>query len=110
MADDYLQVTTTTDSQSHARLLARGVVEARLAACVQVLGPLESTYWWKGEMEEAVEWMCLMKTTTAAYSALEAFLRRSHTYETPEITASPVSRGSAGYLDWISAEVGQPSG
>ena len=104
MADTYLQVTTTTDSQSHAQHLARAVVEVRLAACVQVVGPLESTYWWKGQMEAAVEWMCLMKTTAAAYPALEAFLRQAHTYETPEITASPISEGSAGYLAWITAE------
>ncbi len=78
MADVYLQVTTTTESQSHARQLARSIVQARLAACVQVLGPIESTYWWNGEVEEAREWLCLMKTTATTYSALEAFIRTAH--------------------------------
>lgn len=110
MADAYLQVTTTTDSQAHALQLGRSVVQARLAACVQILGPIDSVYRWKGEVEEAREWMCLMKTTAANYPALEAFIEKAHTYETPEITASPISMGSAGYLRWISTETSSSSG
>ncbi|HVL51398.1 MAG TPA: divalent-cation tolerance protein CutA [Actinomycetota bacterium] len=110
MADVYLQVTTTTESQSHAQQLARSVVQARLAACVQVLGPIASTYWWEGEIEDATEWLCLMKTTAATYPALEAFIQSAHTYEVPEITASPITMGSAGYLSWISGETGGSPG
>lgn len=110
LSDAYLQVTTTTESEAHARQLARSIVRARLAACVQVLGPIESVYWWEGEVEEAREWMCLMKTTAAAYPSLEEFIRNAHSYETPEITASPISNGSESYLSWIRRETGGSTG
>jgi periplasmic divalent cation tolerance protein len=104
MADEYLQVTTTTETEAEARDLARSIVEARLAACGQVLGPIRSTYWWGGGVETADEWMCLLKTTAARFDALVAHIKTRHAYETPEITASPITRGSPDYLAWISAE------
>lgn len=104
MTESYLQVTTTTESETHARTLARQIVEARLAACVQVMGPIPSTYWWNNEVEMAQEWLCLMKTRTSNYPSLEAFIRERHTYETPEITASEIVMGSEEYLDWIGKE------
>ena len=104
MTESYLQVTTTTESETHARTLARQIVEARLAACVQVMGPIESTYWWNDEVEMAQEWLCLMKTTASSYPALEEFIRERHTYETPEITASEIAMGSEEYLEWIGKE------
>ncbi|HEX2052233.1 MAG TPA: divalent-cation tolerance protein CutA [Actinomycetota bacterium] len=104
MTGDCLQVTTTTESEADARRLARAAVEARLAACVQVVGPIESTYWWKGRLEQAREWMCLAKTTSDAYPALESFLLANHPYDTPEITACVLDRGSDSYLSWIREE------
>jgi periplasmic divalent cation tolerance protein len=104
--DTYLQVTTTTESQAHAQELARAIVEARLAACVQVMGPIQSTYWWKDEIEIGQEWLCLMKTTGDRYPALEAFIKEKHSYETPEIVASEVTLGSGEYLEWIGRETG----
>lgn len=106
----FLQVTTTTETEQDALRLARQVVEARLAACVQVLGPIHSTYRWKGGVEEAAEWMCLMKTSTATYPHLETYLLAAHPYETPEITATPLLRGSAAYLRWIAAETSSRRG
>lgn len=105
----FLQVTTTTESHEHAQDLARSIVEARLAACVQVMGPIQSTYWWKDEIELGQEWLCLMKTTAARYPALEAFIKDRHTYETPEIVASEVSMGSNEYLEWIGVETDKPA-
>jgi periplasmic divalent cation tolerance protein len=107
LADSYLQVTTTTESRTHAQALARTIVKARLAACVQVLGPIESTYWWNDEVETAEEWMCLMKTTARRYPQLEQLIRSQHTYEVPEITASPIALGSDEYLEWIGRETGE---
>lgn len=104
MADTYVQVSTTTDSRDDAKRLAREVVERRLAACAQVLGPIDSVYWWQGAVESAAEWLCLMKTTSVRLDALIAHLRAGHGYENPEITAVPISAGSADYLDWISQE------
>lgn len=110
MTESYLQVTTTTESETHARALARQIVEARLAACVQVMGPIQSTYWWNNEVEMAQEWLCLMKTTVLSYPALEEFIREHHTYETPEITASEIAMGSDEYLEWIGKEADNTGG
>jgi periplasmic divalent cation tolerance protein len=106
MADAYLQVSTTTDSPEAATALARSLVQARLAACVQVLGPVASTYWWRGQVETADEWLCVAKTTADQFDALAAHIRASHGYETPEITATPIVAGSPDYLAWIAAETG----
>jgi periplasmic divalent cation tolerance protein len=105
MREPYLMVTTTTASEDEANRLAQSSVEARLAACVQVVGPIRSTYWWKGDVERQAEWLCLMKTTAARFEALAAHIRSHHSYEVPEIVALPIVAGSPPYLDWISAEV-----
>jgi periplasmic divalent cation tolerance protein len=106
--DQYLMAMTTTDAREDAERLARDVVEQRLAACVQVLGPISSTYRWKGEIETAGEWLCLMKTTAARFDALAAHVEANHGYETPELTAVPFSHGSAGYLAWVSSATANP--
>lgn len=103
----FLQVTTTTESRDDAQELARAIVEARLAACVQVMA-IQSTYWWEDQIEIEQEWMCVMKTTSARYPALEAFIRQKHSYETPEIVASEISMGSEDYLEWIDRETAGP--
>lgn len=100
----WLTVLTTTDSEEKARLLARGVVEARLAACVQISAPVISVYRWENAVETTEEWQLLLKTTAERYEELEAHLQEAHDYDTPEIIAIPVVRGSAGYLGWVSAE------
>src|SRR5690606_16043695 len=68
--DECVQVTTTTATDSDARALAQGLVEARLAACVQVVGPITSVYRWEGEVQVDDEWLCLAKTTRARLSEL----------------------------------------
>ena len=106
----YLQVMTTVDSREAADRLADALVRERLAACVQVVGPIRSTYWWKGEVETAEEWLCLVKTAEARYAALEARIRELHSYDVPEITAVQFAAGSADYLGWIAAETRPSSG
>ncbi|MFJ4919568.1 divalent-cation tolerance protein CutA [Streptomyces sp. NPDC088725] len=101
---EYLTVLTTTDSADRADELARGVIEARLAACAQISAPVTSVYRWQNAVETSEEWQVLFKTTVTAYAALEAHLLAAHTYDTPEIIATPVVRGSAGYLAWIVEE------
>lgn len=100
-------MTTTTDSQEDANRLAQALVTERLAACVQVLGPIRSTYWWQGAVETADEWMCLVKTTAAAYGAVERRIKELHSYDVPEITGVTISHGSTEYLDWIGAETAE---
>ena len=96
-----LTVLTTTDSAEKAERLARGVVEARLAACAQISAPVTSVFRWKNAIETAEEWQVLFKTTEACYPALEAHLIAAHDYETPEIIATPITQGSEAYLAWV---------
>jgi periplasmic divalent cation tolerance protein len=103
-----LTVLTTTDSAEKAAALARGAVEARLAACAQISASVTSVYRWQNAIETAEEWQVLFKTKEACYPALEAHLVAAHDYETPEIIATPVVRGSAAYLAWIDAETVAP--
>jgi periplasmic divalent cation tolerance protein len=103
---EYVQVLTTAGSEEEAEKIASLLVERRLAACVQVVGPVVSRYRWQGAVEGAREWQCLMKTTRAAYEAVEAAIREVHSYEEPEIIATPIVAGSAGYLAWIDENVG----
>lgn len=102
---DYLQVSTTVGSEDEAGRLSAALVDQRLAACVQVLGPIVSRYRWRGEVEEAREWQCVAKTEASRYPQLEAEIRRLHSYEEPEIVATPIVAGSEGYLDWLSGSL-----
>ena len=101
---DYAQVLTTVDSAEEAERLARSITAARLAACVQIIGPIRSVYWWQDKLEDAQEWQLLIKTTTEGLSELERHIKANHSYETPEITATEIPWGSAEYLGLISAE------
>jgi periplasmic divalent cation tolerance protein len=107
---EYVQVLTTVGSEEEAERIAAALVEARLAACVQTIGPISSRYRWRGEVEEAREWQCLAKTEAARYAEVEEPIRAVHSYEEPEILAIPVLAGSAGYLAWISENVGAGRG
>ena len=77
------------------------LVEGRLAACVQISGPIESIYRWQGKLETANEWQCVAKTSMAKYAAIEAAILKSHSYETPEIIATPIVEASEAYLNWL---------
>jgi periplasmic divalent cation tolerance protein len=105
-ASDYVQVLTTAGSEAEAQRIADALVEGRLAACVQVVGPIASTYRWRGEIEREREWQCLAKTEAARYDEVEAAIRVVHSYDEPEILAIPILAASPGYLAWISASVG----
>lgn len=95
-------VLTTAGSAEEAHRISAALVERRLAACVQVVGPIQSRYRWAGQVETASEWLCLAKTTLDAYPALEAAVKEVHSYDVPEIVALPVLVGSAAYLAWVS--------
>lgn len=100
-----VQVLTTAGSEAEAEAIAAALVERRLAACVQVSGPIRSRYRWQGELERAEEWQCLIKTTAARYPDLEAAIRDLHSYDEPEIIATPIAAASPGYLAWIADSV-----
>jgi periplasmic divalent cation tolerance protein len=100
----YLQVQTTTDSRAEAIELGRDAVQARLAACAQVAGPVVSTFWWEGDLERAEEWLLLLKLPAARYQELADFLTQRHSYDEPEIVATPIVAGAATFLSWIEDE------
>ncbi len=103
-----LQVATTTANKSDAERIARALVERRLAACVQIAGPISSTYRWQDTIESAAEWLCTIKTTEGNYQRVESTIRELHTYDEPEIIAVPIVAGSSGYLTWLQDQVDQP--
>jgi periplasmic divalent cation tolerance protein len=95
-------VMTSIGTEDEAESLAAEIVEARLAACVQVQR-VRSLYTWQGLLHREPEWVLHIKTLDARYAALEAFIRERHSYETPEIVRVPVSAGSSDYLAWLRA-------
>ena len=98
----YCVVLTTIDSEARAETLAQQIVQAQLGACVQVQS-IKSFYVWKGQARREPEHLLLIKTRTALYPQLQAFIRAHHSYETPEIVQLPITAGSSDYLAWIDA-------
>jgi periplasmic divalent cation tolerance protein len=102
---EYIQVVTTVKHRDEAARIGRALVEERLAACVQISGPITSTYRWRGQIETAEEWQCMAKSRRDLFEPIERTIRRLHSYETPEIIATPISAGSEAYLAWLDAEL-----
>ena len=100
----FIQVLTAIGSKDDAQKVANAIVGEHLAACVQIIGPITSTYWWQGVLETADEWLCLMKTREDLYEQVERAIRVVHPYDEPEILAMPVITVSRTYLDWIVSE------
>jgi periplasmic divalent cation tolerance protein len=97
----FIQVMTTTETKEQAMDIARHLVEEKLAACVQISGPIESIYRWKGKVEGAAEFLCLVKTREDLFAQVETAIKKRHSYQTPEIIAVPIVRGSTEYLSWL---------
>lgn len=104
---DILLVIANCPDEATANAIALAAVEEKLAACANILPRVQSIYRWQGAVESTSEIPLLLKTTTAAYPALEARIRESHPYDLPEIVALPVSHGLPGYLNWVAAETHQ---
>jgi periplasmic divalent cation tolerance protein len=104
MSAEHVIVTSTVDSEAAARTLAAGAVEANLGACAQVVGPVTSVFRWNGEIQTEQEWRVEIKTAADRAAALTGHLTAHHTYETPEIIATPITAGSPAYLAWLVRE------
>jgi periplasmic divalent cation tolerance protein len=104
----YIQVITTTATQDEAEQIAWTLVEARLAACVQIIGPIMSLYRWKGQIEKDHEFQCWVKTRQDLFERVEKAIRTVHPYEIPEIIALPILDGSASYLQWLDESLEPP--
>src|SRR5665213_3571314 len=99
MEESYAVVNTTIGTEAEAVSLARSIVEARLAGCVQ-MWPIHSVYRWQGEVRTGPEWLLTIKTAERRYAELEQHIRANHPYETPEIVRVAIAGGSREYLDW----------
>ncbi len=108
MSAEVLLVLTNCPDEETAGRIARTLVENRLAACVNVLPEVESTYRWQGSVEQAVEVPLLIKCTRERYAALEEAIRQLHPYTVPEIVAVPVVVGLPSYLRWVAEETTPP--
>jgi len=102
---DAIRIVTTTGTRDDAQRIADALVERRLVACAQVGGPIRSTYRWQGEVHRDEEFTCTMKTARALYERVEQAIRQMHPYDEPEILATPIVAGSAGYLRWLAEQV-----
>lgn len=98
-------VLTTTGSKEEAQKIASKLVERQLAACVNVVGPIASTYRWKEKVETAEEYLVLIKTSSEIFEAVREAIVELHSYELPEIISLPIDSGSDEYLDWIEASI-----
>ncbi|MGE5723639.1 MAG: divalent-cation tolerance protein CutA [Acidobacteriota bacterium] len=104
MSDKKL-VLTTAGSREEAEKIAQALVERRLAACVNLVGPIQSVYRWQGKVESAVEHLLLIKTTAALFESVANAIRELHSYELPECIQLSIEAGSAEYLAWIEKSV-----
>jgi len=101
-------VLTTIGSRDAAEQLAQQLVERRLAACVNIVGPVRSVYRWRGRIEHEEEYLLMVKTTTAHAAELPKALEKLHPYDLPECINLAIEGGSEAYLEWLAAEVRNP--
>ncbi len=99
-----VQVQVAYDDRDALAALLAEAVERRLAACGQLLGPMTSTFRWEGEVQQAEEWLGLLKTSAPRLDELVDFLAGAHGYDLPEVLATPAAGGLIGYLDWVRTE------
>jgi periplasmic divalent cation tolerance protein len=98
-------VLTTAASEKEARKIARHLVDKRLAACVNIVPQVTSIYRWKNKVEEAGEWILMVKTTAAAFALVRNAIAEMHSYELPECICLAIEGGSTDYLQWIGEDV-----
>ncbi len=100
---DFVVVLVTAGSADEAARVGRTLVDERLVACANVVGPIRSIYRWEGAVDEAAEHLLVMKARAADVTAIDARVRALHSYDVPEVLALPVVGGSAAYLAWVAA-------
>ena len=102
---DKILVLTTAASQEEARKIGRALVDRLLAACVNIIPRAGTIYRWEGEIEEAEEWLLLVKTTRGAFDRVREAIVELHSYDVPECIGFPIEMGSLAYLSWIGDSV-----
>jgi periplasmic divalent cation tolerance protein len=98
-------VLSTCGSEEEAVRIAKQLVELRVAACVNLIPRIRSIYRWENKVEDAAEWMLIVKTSRDRFTALQNVIAAAHSYEVPELIALPIVDGSPAYLGWLDAEL-----
>jgi len=101
----YCVVFVTVGSEEEGKKVASAVVEEKLSACANMIGPIRSLYWWDGKVQDDPEMLLVMKTKKDTFKKLESRIKEVHSYDVPEIIALPIDAGHAPYLDWIGESV-----
>jgi periplasmic divalent cation tolerance protein len=101
LRDDYIIVVITTASKQEAENIVQSLLEAKLIACANIIGPVQSHFHWSGKIERAEEYLVLMKSRKDLFEKLLEAAKALHSYEVPEILALRVVAGSKAYLDWL---------
>ena len=104
----YIVVLVTVPAREEAERIARGVLEEKLAACVNIIPGVDSYYWWQGKIDMSKELLLVIKTQSPLFSQLKERVASLHSYDVPEIIAMPLAQGSPSYLNWINESVRQP--
>jgi len=104
---DKVVIMVTAASRRECRKIARHLVEAKLAACVNITQPVESVYRWEGKLANDNEFLMLIKSTRGLFPQIKAAISKIHSYHTPEIICLPIIDGSRNYLQWLSDSVKQ---
>ena len=101
----HIVVITTTSTKREAIKIVRRLLEERLIACANVIGPVSSLFWWKDKIDEATEFLVLMKSSKKLFDKLLERVKAIHSYEVPEIIALPILKGLPSYLSWLEANL-----
>ncbi len=97
----YVQVIMTTPDRETAQRIAKELLDRKLCACFQIVGPIESHYWWEGKVESDSEYLCIIKTREELLEELKETVQSLHPYEVPEVIATPIVGGNEGYFKWL---------
>lgn len=103
----YIVVLVTASSKEEAEKIASGLLEAKLAACVNIITNVHSRFWWEGKIDRAEEALLIIKTRKPLFNKLLKKVKSLHSYAVPEIIALPIAAGNAQYLDWLSESTRQ---
>ena len=97
----HIVILITAKNRQEAKKIARGLLEARLIACANIMDGVESTFWWQGKIDTSKEVLLVLKTRKTLFKKILALVKSLHSYQTPEIIALPIVQGSEDYLKWV---------